>query len=134
MSHIRIRVSKATVNELVKALQKAYKSGDARMIRRIAVLLDFSRGEAVESIAARHGVSPSSIYEWIKKLLIEGVAGLKPEWKGGRPPKLTKNQKKALGEMIDAGPEAAGFRSGCWNSAMIQELIHQRFGSVYNVH
>jgi transposase len=134
MSHIRITVSKATVNELVKALQKAYKSGDASMIRRIAVLLDFSRGASVESIAAQHGVSRSSIYEWIKKLLVEGVAGLKPTWKGGRPPKLTKSQKKALGQMIDAGPEAAGFASGCWNSAMIQELIHQRFGRVYNVH
>lgn len=134
MSHIRIAVSKATVNELVKALHKAYKSGDARMIQRIAVLLDFSRGASVESIAAQHGVSASSIYEWIKKLLVEGVAGLKPRWKGGRPPKLTKKQKKALGQMIDAGPEAAGFRSGCWNSAMIQELIRQRFGQVYNVH
>jgi len=134
MSHIRIRVSKETVNELVKALHKAYKSGDARMIQRIAVLLDFSRGEGVESIAAQHGVSPASIYEWIKKLLVEGVAGLKPIWKGGRPPKLSKHQKKTLGEMIDAGPEAAGFGSGCWNSAMIQELIRQRFGKVYNVH
>jgi transposase len=30
--------------------------------------------------------------------------------------------------------EAAGFGSGCWNSAMIQKFIHQRFGKVYNVH
>jgi transposase len=134
MSHIRIRVSKETVNELVKALHKAYKSGDARMIQRIAVLLDFSRGDEVEALAQRHGVAAASIYNWLKKLLVEGVAGLKPRWKGGRPPKLTKKQKKALGQMIDAGPEAAGFRSGCWNSAMIQELIHQRFGKVYNVH
>jgi transposase len=123
MSRIRISVSKATVNELVEALQKAYRSGDAGMIKRIAVLLDFSRGDNMEAIAQRHGVSLSSIYTWIKKLLVEGVAGLKPSWKGGRPAKLTKSQKKELGELIDAGPEAAGFRSGCWNSAMIQQLI-----------
>ena len=134
MSHIRIRVSKETVNELVKALHKAYKSGDAGMIKRIAVLLDFSRGDEVEALAQRHGVAAASIYNWLKKLLVEGVAGLKPRWKGGRPAKLSKSQKKALGALIDAGPEAAGFRSGCWNSAMIQELIHQHFGKVYNVH
>jgi transposase len=103
MSSIRITVSKETVKELVKALQKAYKSGDARMIKRISALLDFSRGDTVEEIAQRHGVSLSSMYVWIKKLLVEGVAGLKPRWKGGRPPKLTKSQKKALGQMIDAG-------------------------------
>lgn len=134
MSHIRITVSKATVNEMVKALQKAYKSGDAGMIKRISVLLDFSRGDDVEAITQRHGVSLSSIYNWIKKLMVEGVAGLTAKWRGGRPSKLTKSQKKELGELIDAGPEAAGFRSGCWNSVMIQELIHQRFGKVYNVH
>jgi len=130
----RITVSKATVNQMVQALQKAYKSGDVGMIKRISVLLDFSRGEPVENIVKQHGVSSSSIYEWIKKLLVEGVAGLKAKWQGGRPSKLTKSQKKALGELIDAGPEAAGFRSACWNSALIQELIHQRFGKVYNVH
>ena len=134
MSRIRISVSKATVNELVEALQKAYRSGDAGMIKRIAVLLDFSRGEGVEAIAQRHGVSLSSIYSWIKKLLVEGVAGLKPNWKGGRPAKLSKSQKRELGDLIDAGPEAAGFRSGCWNSAMIQQLIQARFGRTYNVH
>ena len=69
MSHIRITVSKETVNEMVKALQKAYKSGDAGMIKRISVLLDFSRGENVEAIAQRYEVSFSSIYAWIKKLL-----------------------------------------------------------------
>lgn len=134
MSHIRIRVSKASVNALVKALHKAYKSGDRRMIQRIAVMLDFSQGAAVASIAAQHGVSTSSIYEWLKKLLVEGVAGLKPKWKGGRPSKLSTSQKKDLVALIEAGPEAAGFASGCWNSALIQELIHQPFGQVYNVH
>jgi hypothetical protein len=33
------------VKELTKALQKAYKSGDVKMIRRILVLLDYSRGD-----------------------------------------------------------------------------------------
>jgi len=134
MLSARITISKETINQLVDALQKAYKSGDAGMIKRIGVLLDLSRGDDMEAIAFRHGVSLSSIYAWLKKLLVEGVASLKPHWKGGRPPKLSKCQKKELGEMIDAGPEAAGFQRGCWNSAMIQELIRQRFGKVYNVH
>jgi transposase len=134
MSMIRIRVSKATVNQLITALQKAYKSGDARMIKRINVLLDFSRNEAIETIAQHHEVSTSAIYEWIKKLLVEGVAGLKPKWKGGRPAKLTPRQKKRLSQLIEAGPQAAGFRTACWNSAIVQELIQREFNKVYNVH
>lgn len=133
MLRVRITVSKETVNQMIQALHRAYKSGDTRLIKRILVLLDFSRGERVETIAERHGVSISSIYDWIKKLLVEGVTGLRPNWKGGRPSKLTKSQTRELADWIDAGPEAAGFGSACWNSAMIQELIKQRFGKVYHV-
>ena len=66
--------------------------------------------------------------------MVEGVSGLKPRWKGGRPAKLTPNQRRQLADLIDAGPQAAGFHSACWNSAMIQALIWREFGKLYNVH
>jgi transposase len=104
------------------------------MVRRITALLNMSKGEKVSEIAATLSVAPSSVYEWLKRLMVEGVAGLKPNWKGGRPAKLTPSQRKRLAELIDAGPQAAGFRSACWNSVMIQELILREFGKLYNVH
>lgn len=36
--------------------------------------------------------------------------------------------------MVKVGPAACGFLSGGWNSAMIQQLIWQEFGVLYNVH
>jgi transposase len=39
-----------------------------------------------------------------------------------------------LSELVKAGPIAAGFLAGGWNSAMIQELIRREFGVLYNVH
>jgi transposase len=134
MLNARILISKETVNELVQALQRAYKAGDAKMVRRITALLNISRGEKVSEIATTLGVAPSSVYDWLKRLMVEGIAGLKPCWKGGRPAKLTPNQRTQLADLIDAGPEAAGFRSACWNSVMIQELILREFGKLYNVH
>lgn len=134
MLNVRILISKETVNELVKSLQQAYKAGDPKLVRRISALLGLSRGEKVDEIAATLGVGPSSVYEWLKRLMVEGVAGLKPCWKGGRPAKLTPGQRRQLAELIDAGPQAAGFRSACWNSTMIQELIMRTFGKLYNVH
>lgn len=32
------------------------------------------------------------------------------------------------------GPGAAGYETGCWNSALIQDLIRREFGKRYNVH
>ena len=134
MMRIRIVFSKETVNELVKALQRAYKAGDIGMVKRISTLLGVSRGEGVSEVAEMQGVSRTTVYDWLKVFMVEGIAGLKPDWKGGRPPKLTGNQKRRLAEIVTAGPAAAGYLAGGWNSVMIQEVIWQEFGVLYNVH
>jgi transposase len=134
MLKLRIRLSKETVKKLGSALQRAYKAGDVRMVRRVAALLDIGRGDPVETVAQRHGVGRSSVYAWLSALLVGGVASLQPRWKGGRPSKLTKRQKQQLIELVKAGPQAAGFPCGCWNAVMIQELIQREFGVLYNAH
>jgi protein-L-isoaspartate O-methyltransferase len=58
MLNARILISKATVNELVQALQRAYKAGDAKMVRRITALLNISKGEKVSEIATTLGAAP----------------------------------------------------------------------------
>jgi transposase len=134
MMNMRIVFCTETVKKLVAALQKAYKAGDAGLVKRISALLELSRGETVSDIAQKLGTSRTSIYEWLKAYMVEGEEGLKPVWKGGRPAKLTDSQKKQLSEKVKAGPLAAGFLAGCWNSAMIQQVIWQEFGVLYNVH
>ena len=131
---IRIRISNVIVKELTKALGTAYKSGDAKMIRCIFVLLDYSRGDDADTIASKHGIARSSLYAWLKQLLVEGLDGLKPCWKGGRASKLSKSQKKRLCEWIKAGPQAAGYTSGCWSGLLVQDLIWREFGVLYNAH
>lgn len=134
MMNIRIRISNETVKNLMDMLQKAYKSGDSKMARRILVMLDYSGGDRPGAIAAKHGIAVSSLYEWLKKLLAEGLNSLKPTWKGGRPAKLTKAQKKQLCQQLTAGPQAAGYPSGCWSGLLVQDLIWNEFGVLYNAH
>jgi len=61
---------------------------------------------------------------------VRGVAFKQP---AGRRPKLTPAQKQELCRLIEAGPEACGFSGACWRSPMIQHLIKDRFGILYNV-
>ena len=131
---IRIRISRETVKALMNALQKAYKSGDTRMVQRIAALLDFSRGDDPRAIASKHGVAVSSVYAWLKHLLSEGLASLKPQWRGGRPKKLTARQRQQVSAWLKAGPQAAGYPTGCWSALVIQDLIQHEFGVLYNAH
>jgi transposase len=47
---------------------------------------------------------------------------------------LTKAQRRERAALITAGPQAAGYTSGCWHTPMIQDLIQSRFGVSYHPH
>lgn len=134
MLNVRIGIDRETVKALQMKLRQGYRAGDVGLVRRVTALLRLSQRESAEVISQELDCSVSSIYDWLKKLVYEGVERLEVQWRGGRRSKLTKGQKARLGEWIKAGPIAAGFRSACWNAAMIQELIQREFGVLYNVH
>ncbi len=134
MTQVRIRISTAVSKQLTVTLRQAYQAGDLRLVRRVSALLAVGRGEAVPTVAATLGVSPASVYGWLKILLVQGVTSLRVQWRGGRPSKLTRTQKRRLVELVKAGPQAAGYPTGCWNACLIQEVIYREFGIAYNVH
>src|SRR5258708_6541935 len=134
MLNISIRISAETVKALSETLRQAYRAGDVGMVKRVTAMLRISQQEPVVVIAQGLDCSVSSMYEWLKRLVYESVAGLKVSWQGGRPSKLSKAQKVRLAELVKAGPSAAGFESACWNAGMIQALIEREFGVLYNVH
>src|SRR3954469_19781969 len=133
MSTVSIRITTETRKELEQTLSRAFKAGDLGMVRRVTALLGIARDEPVPVIAAGVGVSPSTVYAWLRAFLLEGVAGLRVTWRGGRPRKLTKTQRERLAAIIKAGPEAAGFPTGCWHALLIQQVIQREFGVTYNV-
>lgn len=134
MPRVRIRITTATRKQLETTLRQAFKAGDLPMVKRVTALLGIARDEPVEQIAAGVGASPSTVYAWLHAFLQEGVAGLRVHWHGGRPPKLTKTQRQRLAALIEGGPEAAGFPTGCWHALLIQQVIQREFGVTYNVH
>ena len=134
MTRVSIRITAATSKELSGVLACAYRAGDLAMVKRVSALLAIGRGEAVATIATSLGVSPASVYGWLHAFLVAGVAGLRVQRRGGRPAKLTRTQRRRLAALIEAGPEAAGFATGCWHAGLIQQLIAREFGVSYHVH
>jgi transposase len=133
MPTISIRITTETRKALEGTLTRAFKAGDLELVKRVTALLGIARGEPVKLIAVGVGVSPSTVYAWLRAFLLEGVAGLRVRWRGGRPRKLTKTQRQQLAAIIEAGPEAAGFPTGCWHALLIQQVIQREFGVTYNV-
>jgi transposase len=131
---LRIRCCRATVKRLTATWQRALRRGDRRVVQRATALLLLAEQVPVERVAARLGAGVSTVYGWLRAFLAEGVASLVYRTAPGRPAKLTKPQKQRLCALVAAGPEAAGYPTGCWNSAVIQDLIQREFGVLYNVH
>ena len=82
---LRICFCRATVNRLTETWQHAVRRGDRRVVQRATALLRLA--EQCASLAYR----PSP----------------------GRPAKLTPPQKQRLRALVAAGPEAAGYATGC---------------------
>ena len=134
MTPVSIRLTTATRKQLEVTLRQAFQAGDLPLVKRVTALLGIARGESVPAIAAGVGVSPASVYAWLHALLLDGVAGLRVQWRGGRPAKLTATQRERLAAIVTAGPEAAGFPTGCWHALLIQQVIQREFGVTYTVH
>jgi transposase len=113
-------------------LNLAFRIGDVRRIKRLSALLWFAEDVPVRCIAQRVGVSHTTIYAWIAAFLVDSWASLHPRTSPGRPARLTKSQQQRLGELVRAGPEAAGYATGCWTTILIQDLILREFGVAYS--
>jgi transposase len=113
-------------------LEKAYVRGDKQAVRRLSVLIMIGKRMRLESILSLWNISQQSVYNWLNEFVRERWESLSYEKAPGRPPRLTKTQKRQLANWLEAGPEASGYASGCWSSVLIQDLIWQKFQVLYN--
>lgn len=130
----KVRFTGVTIKALEQALRQGFRAGDVRVIRRVQALLEVGAGRPVALVADRLGLARTTVYGWLQAFLLDGLATLRYGRAPGRPSKLTPSQKRRLCELIDAGPLAAGYPSGCWSTLFLQDLIQREFGRFYNHH
>ena len=130
----RIRLNQGLRQAVVERLQRAYESGQVRLVRRIHALLSIIEGKSVDEVAAMLDLGTQTVRDYVNAFLYRGVASLSYMKPAGRPPKLTKTQRKELAGLIKAGPEAAGYTTACWSAVLIQDLLLRKFRVEYHPH
>ena len=132
---ITLSFSKSILEKLQENILIALRLSNIRLYRLAKALLWYAEGLGIKEIAKRLGVDIKTIVKWLKTFIHKGMAWLTGQhYKGrGRKEKLTKVQQKQLVGLIKAGPEGNGFHCGIWNSAMIAEVIWQKFEVRYNL-
>jgi transposase len=134
MTSIRITFTNTTQQQLQKGLDRAYRHGDRRLVKRITALLSLAYQHSVAQAAAIASVTRKSVYTWLHAFVARGLASLQYPKAPGRPPRLTKTQKRELIAAVRAGPEAAGYGTACWTARLVQQWIEREFGILYNQH
>jgi len=119
---------------LIERLHEAYEWGQLRLIKRIHALLDLADGKTFPEVAERFQLSAQTLRNYVTALILKGLDSLTYQRPPGRPAKLTKTQHKELGDLLDAGPEQAGYDVGGWNTVLIQDVILTKFGVEYTPH
>jgi len=108
-----LHLSPFTRKQLYGRLQQAYASGTLRVVKRIHVLLALAEAMSVQEVAEMSGLGEQTVRDYRNSFLLRRLASLTYKRPSGRPRKLTKAQRRELAELIEAGPQAAGYTSGC---------------------
>src|SRR4029450_6357333 len=83
---IRIQLSRTTIKDLHHCLQQAYRRDDARLVRRITMLIaPLVLHVPVAMLCERWGLIPACLYAWQKASLLHGLDSLVYRHRGGRP-------------------------------------------------
>lgn len=129
-----ITFCRETVKTLNQHLQAAFRTGNLAQIKHISALLMLADKLPIPTITQRLSVGRSTVYAWLTAFLHTRFASLHHRTSSGRPPKLSPSQKQRLCDLVAAGPEAAGYSTGCWHAALLQALIWREFDVMYTVH
>jgi transposase len=122
-------LTETDIDELQTAEEAARRSNDLALYRRLRALLLVgrdcqSRYEAADILGIEH----SAIFRWQQRFRNGGVAAMATRKAPGRQSKLSSQDLQRLAEMIEAGPEASGFDTGTWTSAIIKQLVQKTLG------
>jgi len=133
MQH-RIRLTNASRQTLQEHLVRAYQAAALRLVKRIHALLYIADNKSVAEVSQLLDLGAQTVRDYLHAFILQGAESLHYRRPPGRPARLTKGQRKELTELISAGPEAAGYTSGCWTAVMVQDLILHHFNVEYHPH
>jgi transposase len=133
MCCLRFTMSSSNRKAVEHRLKTAQHLGHLRQVKYFLAILAVMDGQRFAQVALILRVHEKTVAAWVCAFCCYGLQGAPHKKPTGRPPQLTPTQNEALAQLIEEGPVKAGFSGACWRSPMIQRLIYDRFGVLYNV-
>jgi len=106
----------------------AGKAKDADQARRLLALAAVYDGMDREEAARIGGMDRQTLRDWVHRFNERGPDGLINAKSSGRPPKLSAEQKEALRQLVEAGPDPEKDGVVRWRCADLKRVLGERFG------
>ena len=84
------------------------------------------------TVAASLKVDDQTVRRWRRQFEAKGRKGLLARKHAGRPPRLTRQQKNRLADLLVKTPAECGFDKHLWTQQLIADLIAREFGVSYH--
>jgi putative transposase len=117
--HIKKHLSLEELNRRIKTEK------DAKILRRLYFIKFRYEEDTIHESAVKIGITNRVGYIWQERWNEEGYEGLSPRYAGGRPSKLTDQQKIELEQLLR--------QKDSWTSKEVRNLIIEKFGVEYTI-
>jgi transposase len=105
---------------------------DWREGRRLRAYELKQQGWKQTQIADALGVTEGAVSQWMRRAREEGVEGLRHKPPPGATPRLSKDERARLPELLAQGAQAHGFRGDVWTCERVARVIREEFGVSYH--
>jgi transposase len=105
---------------------------DWREGRRLRAYELKQQGWKQTHIADALGVTEGAVSQWMRRAREEGVEGLRHKPPPGATPRLSKDERARLPELLAQGAQAHGFRGDVWTCERVAIVIRKEFGISYH--
>jgi putative transposase len=112
-----------TASELDRSIKKLEK--EARILKELYFIRLLYKGTPIEEAAERVSVSKATGYNWLRAWNEHGYGGMMPQFGGGRPAKLTREQLDELKKYLE--------EKYITYTKEIQRYVFETYGIVYSL-
>jgi len=112
-----------SIEELDKRIKSLEK--DVKVLNRLHFVKNRYLGDSVDAASQKVGVTKMVGYAWQERWNKNGYAGLIPKYAGGRPSKLTEEQKNEVKMLLKERND--------WTTDEIKNIIKNKFAVQYTL-
>lgn len=125
----KLTIPDYTVEELESLLNS---NPDYLVGMRLMSLIQIKKGMSSRQLEKLYYKSHSRYCMWVKEFNKLGIEGLKNKQKSGRKPRLTKEQKEDIKNVLENNkPDEFNYNTTTWNGPILINYIKNTYGVVY---